>query len=331
MREPRTLGPWLRRFLSEHIVTERQLARNTQTSYRDSLALLVAFLAAKARKPPDRLALEDLTPPRVLEFLAHLEQERDCSAATRNQRLAAIRAFARFVGSRDPARLEWCAQIRAIATKKAAPRPISWMSKEEMEALLAVPDRATPRGRVEHGLLLFLYNSGARVSEATGLRVGDLGIGRGDGRHALATLHGKGGKSRQCPLWPRTEQALARLVQGRADGDAVFLSRHRRPYTRFGVYHLVERCAGRVAGLAGRKITPHVVRHTSACHLLHAGVDLNTIRAWLGHVSLETTNIYAEIDLETKARAMELCDAEEPDPSRPWREDKGLIAFLKTL
>ncbi len=331
MNEPRTLGPWLRRFLAEHIVTERRLARNTQKSYRDSLSLLVAFLGAKARKSADRLAVADLTAARVREFLAHLEQERGCSVATRNQRLAAIRALARFIGSRDAARLEWCGQIRAIETKKAVPRPISWMRKREMESLLAVPERRTPRGRIEHGLLLFLYNAGARVTEATRLRVGDLEIGRGAGRHALVTLRGKGGKSRKCPLWPRTEAALAGLVEGREGGEAVFLSRLRKPYTRFGVYRLVERCAARVPALEGRKITPHVVRHTSACHLLQAGVDLNTIRAWLGHASLDTTNIYAEIDLQTKAKAMALCDAAEPVGSRPWKESKGLMAFLKSL
>lgn len=331
MSETRTLGPWLRRFLADYIVTERRLARNTQTSYRDSFALLLAFLSRQARKPADRLAVEDLTAARVLEFLTYLEQERGCSVQTRNQRLAALRAFVRFVASRDPARLEWAAQIRAIATKKAAPRPIAWMSKDEMDALLAVPDRRTWRGRVEHALLLFLYNSGARVSETVGLRVGDLELSRGPRSHALATLRGKGEKTRQCPLWPRTEAALEPLVQGRADADAVFLSRQRRPYTRFGVYRMVERCAAEVSALQGHKITPHVVRHTSACHLLQAGVDLNTIRAWLGHVSLDTTNIYAEIDLETKARAMELCEPDAQGGERPWKEGKGVMAFLKTL
>ena len=129
----------------------------------------------------------------------------------------------------------------------------------------------------------------------------------------------------------RTERVLTALVQGRADGDAVFVSRQRRPYTRFGVYRLVERCAARVPSLARRKITPHVIRHSSACHLLRAGVDLNTIRAWLGHASLDTTNIYAEIDLEMKAKAMALCDAAEPGPRRPWKENKGLMAFLGAL
>ena len=200
-----------------------------------------------------------------------------------------------------------------------------------MEALLKVPDRNTPRGRIEYALVLFLYNSGARVSEATQLQAKDLQIERRDGGHALATLHGKGAKLRQCPLWPRTERVLAQLVRGRAAGDAVFLSRHQRPYTRFGVYRLVERCAARVPALKGRKITPHVVRHTSACALVRAGVDLNTIRAWLGHVSLDTTNIYAEIDLEMKAKAMALCDAAEPEPNRPWKENRGLIAFLNAM
>ena len=331
MNDPRTLGAWLRRFLTEHIVTERNLAQNTQKSYRDTFVLLLPFVGGKVRKPVDRIALQDLDARRVLQFLAHLEDDRRCSVQTRNQRLTAVRAFARFVASRDPGHLEWSANIRAIALKKATPQPIGWLEKTGMKALLGVPDRRTPRGRIEHALLLFLYNTGARVSEATELAAGDLHVGRRDGGHALVTIQGKGGKRRQCPLWPRTERALAELVQGRAAGDAVFLSRQRRPYTRFGVYRLVERCAARVPSLAGRKVTPHLIRHTSACHLLQAGVDLNTIRAWLGHASLDTTNIYAEIDLETKAKAMALCDAAEPGPDRPWKENKGLIAFLGAL
>ena len=331
MRDPRTLGPWLRRFLADYIVIERHLAGNTQKSYRDSFKLLLPFISAKVHKPVDRLDVEDLTPSRVLQFLAHLEEERDCAVQTRNQRLTAIRSFARFVASRDPVHLAWCAQIRAITTKKATPQPVSWMAKDEMEALLAVPDRRTPQGRVEYALLLFLYNTGARVSEATRLEVGNLQISRHGDNHALVTLRGKRDRIRQCPLWPRTEDALRKLSQGRANGDPVFLSRHRKRYTRFGVYRLVERCAARVPALATRAISPHVVRHTSACHLLQAGVDLNTIRAWLGHVSLDTTNIYAEIDLQMKAKAMALCDAGDAAPNRPWKEDKGVIAFLNSI
>lgn len=331
MRDVHTLGPWLERFLLEHIVTERNLARNTQKSYRDTFALLVPFVSDNAGKSADRLIVRDLTSGRVLQFLAHLEEDRGCSVQTRNLRLTAIRAFARFVASRDPTQVGWCGHIRAIPTKKAMPQPIAWLTREEVESMLAVPDHRTQRGRTEHALLLFLYNTGARVSEAAQLRAGDLQIGRGDGRHALATLHGKAGKTRQCPLLPETERVLADLVEGSSADEPVFLSRYRKPYTRFGIYRLVERCAGMVTSLAGRKVTPHMLRHSIACHLLHAGVDINTVRAWLGHARIDTTNIYAEIDVNMKARAIALCDLAEPGPSQPWKENKGLMAFLRSL
>ena len=211
------------------------------------------------------------------------------------------------------------------------PQPVGWLTKAEMDAMLKVPDRKTRRGQSEYALLLFLYNTGARVSEATQMRVGDLQIGRRDGGHALATLHGKGGKIRQCPLWPETERVLAESVNGRATDDVVFLSRLQKPFTRFGVYWLVERCAACVPTLSGRKITPHVLRQTTACHLVLAGVDINTVRAWLGHATINTTNIYAEIDLKLKAKAVALCDVGEPQPSRSWKDNKDLMAFLKSL
>ena len=200
-----------------------------------------------------------------------------------------------------------------------------------MEAMLAVPDRKTKRGRSEYALLLFLYNTGARVSEATQLKVRNLQFGRGRGGHDLVTLHGKGSKMRQCPLWPETERVLANEILDRQAEDAVFVSRLGTPFTRFGVYRLIERCAAKVRDLAGRTITPHVIRHTTACHLVLAGVDINTIRAWLGHVSISTTNIYAEIDLTLKANAVALCEVGQPRPGRSWKEDKDLMAFLKSL
>ena len=331
MPEVVTLGPWLRRFLSEHIVTERNLARNTRKSYRDTFSLLLPFLSRKVRKPVDRLVVRDLTSRYVLQFLTHLEEDRGCSARTRNQRLAAIRAFARFIGSRDPALVEWCGHIRAITSKKSMPPPVGWLTKAEMEAMLAVPDRKTSRGRCEYALLLFLYNTGARVSEATELKVRDLQIWRGNSGHDLATLHGKGGKTRQCPLWAETKRVLADEILDRPLDDAVFVSRLGKPFTRFGVYRLIERYAAKVPELADRTITPHVIRHTTACHLVLAGVDINTIRAWLGHVSISTTNIYAEIDLTLKANAVALCEVGQSKPSRSWKEDKDLMSFLSAL
>ena len=331
MRNNHTLSSWVERFFVEHIVTERNLALNTQKSYLDTFKLLVPFVCAKLRKSDNRLAVHDITSELVLQFLSHLENDRGCSVQTRNQRLTAVRVFARFVGGRDPTHLGWSSRIRSIPVKRATQQPIVALSKAEADALLDVPDRTTERGRVEYALLLFLRNIGARVSEATELRVADLHVGERDGRHALVTLHGKGGKIRQCPLLPNTEHVLTELVHGRAGSEAVFLSRYRKPYTRFGVYRLVERCANQVPMLAGRRITPHVLRHTAACELVRAEVDINTIRAWLGHASIDTTNIYAEIDLEMKAKALALCDAAEPGPHRPWKEKKGLMAFLKSL
>jgi integrase/recombinase XerD len=328
MSERESLGPWLRRFLVEYIVTERNLARNTRTSYRDTFSLLLPFVSGKLRKPVDRLAVRDLTSRLVL---THLEDDRGCSVRTRNQRLATIRAFARFVGSRDPAHVEWCGHIRAIASKKSMSPPVGWLTRTEMEAMLAVPDRKTSRGRREYALLLFLYNTGARVSEATQLKVRDPKFGRSNRGHDLATLQGKGGKMRQCPLWPETERVLANEVLDREAEAPVFVSRLGTQFTRFGVYRLTERCAAGVPELAARTITPHVIRHTTACHLVLAGVDINTIRAWLGHVSISTTNIYAEIDLTLKANAVALCEIGQQRPGRSWKEDKDLMAFLKSL
>ena len=331
MRSCRTLGSWLRRYLEEHVVSERNLAENTRQSYRDSFALLLPFVSRKARKPVDRLTLDDLTADRLRAFLDHVETERGCSVETRNRRLTAVRAFARFVASRDPALVAWCGHIRAIPVKRAAPKPVAWLTRAETQALVAAPDRKTARGRTEHAVLLFLVNTGARVSEATGLRVGDIAFRQGDGGSAIATLHGKGRKIRQCPLWQDTERVLTEQAAGRANGEPLFLSRYGRAYTRFGIYRLVERCAAAVPELSRKNTTPHSLRHTAACSLVRAGVDLNTVRAWLGHVSLDTTNIYAESDLEMKARAMELCDPVVAGPARPWKEDRGVMAFLRSL
>ena len=195
MTDTRTLGPWLRRFLAEHLVSERNLARNTQRSYRDTLVLLLPFVSRALRKPVDRLAVLDLTSERVLQFLAHLEDARGCSVQTRNQRLTAICSFARFVGSRSPEHVEWCMQIRALPRKKAAPTPISYLEKSEIDAVLDAPNRGTRQGRRDRALLLFLYNTGVRASEAAQLTVGDLQLTVPESHPSLATVHGKGARS----------------------------------------------------------------------------------------------------------------------------------------
>lgn len=336
MTDHALLGPWVRRFLLEHLVAERNLAPNTQRSYRDTLRLLLPFAARSARKGIDRLQVEDVSAARVRAFLSELAEKRECGKATCNQRLAAIRSLAHFVGLRGPEHVQWCAEIRSILFKKA-PRPlVTYLEKEEMDALLAAPALETAQGRRDHAVLLFLYNTGARADEVAHVRVVDLSLGRASERDLSSVLiHGKGNKLRRCPLWPRTVNELLPLVSGRESAEPVFRNRRHQPLTRFGVHALVERYAGVVAAtmpsVAKKRVSPHTIRHTTATHLLRAGVDINTIRAWLGHVSLATTNVYAEVDLEMKAKALANCEVKEEKPQQPWREDKGLMEFLRSL
>jgi len=325
------VAPWVRRFLLEHVVAELNLSRHTQASYRDALALFLPFAAKERRQPVDHLEVESLSPDVVRLFLAHLEETRRCSVATRNQRLAAIHSFARFVGARSPEHLSWCAAVAAIPFKRATKGAVPYLDKAEMDALLVAPDRHTRQGIRDHALLLFLYNSGARCEEAARLTVADLDLGAS----AAVKILGKGNKVRLCPLWPATARTLRALTAGRGQGEPVFLNRRGDPITRFGIYAMVNRYARqatpRVASLRAKRVSPHVIRHTTAVHLLRAGVDINTIRAWLGHVSVDTTNVYAEVDLEMKAKALSTCEIPDGRATRSWHRQVGLLSFLKEL
>ena len=326
------LGTWIRRFLLEHLLAERNLALNTQRSYRDTLVLLIPFVAKKAGKAVDRLSVLDMSAELIRFFLADLETSRRCAIVTRNQRLAAIHALARFVGEHSPEHIAWCAQLRAIPFKKSTARAvIPYLDKSEMDALLAAPDGQTAQGRRDQALLLFLYNPGARASEAAQLLIADLSLSA-----SYVTILGKGGKKRKCPLWSATVRALTALIAGRSPADNVFLNRCGYPLTRFGIHTLIERYVHKLQvtmpSLSTKRVSPHTIRHTTATHLLRAGVDINTIRAWLGHVSLNTTNVYADIDLEMKAKALAKCQVAEPAKgNRRWREDPKLMAFLHSL
>jgi integrase/recombinase XerD len=331
MNDLTLLGPWVRRFLLQHVIAERNLARNTQRSYRDALTLMIPFVAGKLRQTVDRLTVVDVSANLVRLFLADLEEARQCTIATRNQRLAAVHALARFVGEHSPEHIAWCGQIRSIPFKKANKAVIPYLDKPQMDALLASPDRQTAQGRRDHALLLFLYNSGVRAEEAAQLLVGELLLAG-----SSVKIRGKGGKERHCPLWPCTVAELTALIADRSPTAPVFLNRCGHPITRFGIHTLVERYVRKaqiqMPSLATKRISPHTIRHTTATHLLRAGVDINTVRAWLGHVSLDTTNIYAEIDLETKAKALAKCDVGDASKPKPrWRDDPGVMAFLRSL
>jgi len=337
MPETTRLGPWVRRFLLEHLVGERNLARNTQHSYRDTLALLIPFIAAKVHKEVDQIDVDHLTAEDVRQFLQHLEEIRGCSVTTRNQRLAVIHALAHFIGERGPEYIAWCGQIQSVPFKRAAKTSITYLEKSEMDALLAAPDRNAAQGCRDYVLLLFLYNTGARADEAAQLRVGDLRLALAPRRdHSSVQIRGKGNKLRICPLWPHTVRELDGLVGGKAPTEHVFMNRCGRPLTRFGIYTMIKRYARKVSakmpGLTAKGVSPHSIRHTCATHLLRAGVDINTIRAWLGHVSLDTTNVYAETDLHMKAAALAHCEVKgSSKTTKHWRQDAGLMAFLKSL
>jgi integrase/recombinase XerD len=336
MRNTSLLGPWVRRFLMEHMVSERNLARNTQWSYRDAFRLLLPAIARRSRKPIDRLTVTDVSADRVRQFLNELEQKRGCSIATRNQRLAAIHALAEFIGQHAPELVEWCGQVRTVPFKKAPRNQVTYLEKPEMDALLATPNMATAQGRRDHALLLFLYNAGTRADETAQVCIGDLTLPQVPDRDLASVLiRGKGNKTRRCPLWAQTVRELTALVQSRDPSEHVFLNRSGQPITRFGIHTLVERAAARAAkqvpALASKRVSPHTIRHTTATHLLRSGVDINTIRAWLGHVSLITTNVYAEVDLEMKAKALDNCEVEGKKGGISWKEDKGLMDFLRTL
>lgn len=330
------LSPWVRRFLMEYLIGQRNLAPNTQKSYRDTLRMLLPFIAREAGKPIDRLEVLDLSSERIRAFLSELEEKRKCGAATRNQRLAGIHSLARFIGLHSPEHLQWCGDLKNIPLKKAARPLVTYLEKEEMDALLAAPDQTTEQGRRDHAVLLFLYNTGARADEAAHVQVGDLMLGRSPRRDgASVLLHGKGNKLRRCPLWARTAVLLAGLVNGRQPDTHAFLNRRGEPLTRFGIYAMVERYAAVAArttpAITKKRVSPHTIRHTTATHLLRAGVDINTIRAWLGHVSVATTNIYAEVDLQMKAQALALCEIKNGTAPKPWHADAGLMAFLQAL
>jgi site-specific recombinase XerD len=338
MSDHNLIGPFVRRFLLEELVADRNLTPNTQKSYRDTIRLLFGFVADKYSTDPTRVTVEQVDATIVRNFLAHLEQERGNSISTRNQRLAALHSLFRFIGRLVPELVDHAVQIQAIPLRRTATPVMPYLDKHEMDSLLAVPDRRRAQGCRDYALLLFLYNTGARATEAAELTVANLSLGTSP----AARFHGKGRKIRTCPLWARTAKILHEMLGTRLEGPSVtrvFLNVRRQPITRHGVHALIARTVDKatedVPSLRDKRVSPHTIRHTAAVHLLRAGVDINTIRAWLGHVSLETTNRYAEIDLEMKAKALETCAVNgadsTPRPSPSWHTDSELMSFLASL
>mgnify|MGYP005856783573 CR=1 FL=1 len=241
--EKQFVGIWIKRFLMEYLVGERNLARNTQASYRDTLALLLPFSAKMSKKAVDRLCIEDISADVIRDFLQYLEKERNCSTVTRNQRLASIHALSRFIGERSPEHVSWCSEIRGIPFKKTSKTTLAYLEKPEMNALLDAPDRLTKQGQKDYAVILFLYNTGARADEAAHILIGDLNLGRSPS----VKINGKGNKIRYCSLWTLTAKILEASIAGRSPHEVIFLNRRSQPFTRFGISTLVKRNASKAS------------------------------------------------------------------------------------
>ena len=329
-----TLGSLLETFFHQRLIAQRRASPTTVATYRDGLRLLLVFAGRRVGRPPSKLTLNDLDRDTVLSFLDHLEKDRGNSVRTRNARLAAIRSFFQHVACADPAAMGIAQRILAIPGKRGVQRMINHLGPGEVGALLAAPDRRTVRGRRDHSLLLFLAETGARVSEAIGVNAADLRCER----PCQVLLRGKGAKERVVPLREDSAAVLRALRDERGldahDAAPLFVNGRGNRLTRFGVTHLVRRVV-RVAqatqpGLARRTVSPHVFRHTAAMALLQSGVDLTVIRSWLGHVSLDTTHHYIEADVEMKRRALEGCSGTGAKPKR-YRPTDPVLAMLEKL
>ena len=332
------LGYWIRPFLMEYLVTIKNYSINTVKSYRDSLTMFLVFIRDTTKKKIEQIRIEDITPVLIEKFLKSIEENRKCSVSTRNQRLSAIHSLAQFIATKCPEQVEWSRMIHTVPSKKKIKSLITYLEKEEMDALLNAPDRKEVQGRKDYALLLFLYNSGARASEVCNLLIKDLFLSRNRTNMATVTICGKGNKIRRCPLWESTVVELKKIIANRTEDEHIFLNRYGNPLTRFGIFEMIDRIV-KVAlktspKLKDKKISPHVIRHTTASHLLQAGIDINTIRAWLGHTSIETTNIYAEVNMEMKAKALKECEIQtlsEFESKSEWKNDDELMSFLKNL
>lgn len=325
-------------FFGEHLQRLRGASRHTILCYRDTLRLFFSYLAERRRRSVADLRIEDVTAENVLGFLRHIEEKRHNSVTTRNTRLAALRSFIKHLMRQDPLRAAEYQRILSVPTKrKPGFEPsITYLEPEEVRALLDQPDRRRHHGARDYALLLFLYNTGARISEALAVRRSELELNRP--RHVH--LHGKGRRDRICPLWQETTLALRRVIEiyeVQPDGH-VFLSARRQPLTRDGAAYILDKHlkAAAVAkpSIRRKHVTPHVLRHSCAVGLVQSGVDPIVIRDYLGHQSIDTTGRYAKSNLEMKRKVLQTFweKASLGSHRHPhWRPTGDVLEFLASL
>ena len=326
------LAPTLQAFFTDRLIRQRHASGHTIAAYRDTLRLLLGYAATSTGLPPSRLDLADLDAPLIAGFLDHLERERGNSIRTRNARLAAIHSLFRFAALAHPEHAQSISRVLAIPPKRFDRALISYLTEPEVDALLSCCDRATWTGRRDHALLLLAVQTGLRISELTELTRTDVHLGVG----AHVACHGKGRKDRITPLTSATVSVLRDWL-GEQDGDPdtpLFPTRRGKRLSRDAVEHRLAQYTAQAANgcpsLHGKAVTAHVLRHTTAMRLLHAGVDISVIALWLGHVSVDTTQIYLHADLELKEQALART---RPPHSRTGRYQPpdSLLAWLEAL
>jgi integrase/recombinase XerD len=334
-RASAALAEVLTSFFTCHLAVELGASSHTITSYRDAFLLLLRYLGASNGRQAAHLTFGDLSPEVILAFLEHLERERGNSIRTRNARLAAIRSFAAYAITQDPALAGPASRILAIPFKKTPGRALDYLTKGELRTILAGPDRTTPKGRGDYLTLALLYDTGARVQEVVDLRPADFRLDR----IPLVRVTGKGRKQRIVPLMPATAALVrAHLVEtDRLVTDTGPLVRNYRgeQMTRSGVTFLLKRYCSlateHTPSLRGRRISPHTLRHSKAMHLLQAGVPAVTIKDILGHAHLKTLEFYVEADLEMKRRALESAPSPLHAPRPKRRHPPDLLDWLERL
>ncbi len=326
------IAPHLQAFFADYLCQQRRLSPQTIVSCRDTFRLLLTFLRDQTGIEPSALHMADIDASAVLSFLNYLEQKRGNSVRSRNIRLSAIRSFFRLVALRDPDSIGLVMRVLAIPTKREDRKLIGYLTRPEIQALLATPDSSKWSGRRDYALLSTLYNSGARVSEITALRRQQVCVGTS----TFLQLTGKGRKERTVPLWPATARVLKAWLDelGEDAGQIAFPNARGKALSREGADYLLQQAVQRAIpdcpSLATKNITPHVIRHTTAMHLLQAGVDIATIALWLGHESIETTHVYLQADLAMQEQALEKLDPIEGGWKRFQAED-ALLTFLASL
>lgn len=329
---PSNLGVLLQQFFVERLIQQRHASTRTIEAYRDSFRRLLAFAEGRLGKQPADLALEDLSAAFVLAFLEHLEKDRHNSSRSRNARFAAIRSFMHYVALKEPRALALTQSVLTIPMKRFERPLIGFLSREQVQAILEAPDPSSWSGQRDRVMLATLYNTGARVSELTGMRVADLSFETGPAIH----IRGKGRKERQVPLWPATARQLRRWLRQypREPQQPLFTNRRGGVLTRIGITERLKLAAQRAAleqpQLATRRISPHLLRHSLAMHLLQSGVDITVIALWLGHESPVTTHMYVEADLQMKQRALRALHAPKNIAVR-YRPPDRLLHFLQSL